>query len=36
MIKNVFNKFKGTYEYRRITESLKIEYGVIFNHGMVS
>ena len=32
MIKNVFNKSKGTYGYRRITEGLKIEYGVIYNH----
>ena len=36
MIKNVFNKSKGTYGYRRITEGLKIEYGVIFNHKKVA
>ena len=30
MIKNIFNKSKGTYGYRRITEGLKIEYDVIF------
>ena len=35
MIKNIFNKSKGTYGYRRITEGLKIEYGVIFNHKKV-
>ena len=36
MIKNVFNKSKGTYGYRRITEGLKIEYGVICNHKKVA
>lgn len=36
MIKNVFKKSKGTYGYRRITEGLKIEYGVIFNHKKVA
>ena len=36
MIKNVFKKAKGTYGYRRITEGLKIEYGVIFNHKKVA
>ena len=36
MIKNIFNKSKGTYGYRRITEGLKIEYGVIFNHKKVA
>ena len=35
MIKSVFDKSKGTYGYRRITEGLKIEYGVIFNHKKV-
>ena len=35
MIKNVFEKSKCTYGYRRITEGLKIEYGVIFNHKKV-
>ena len=32
MIKKIFDDSKGTYGYRRITEGLKIEYGVIFNH----
>ena len=36
MIKKVFNESKGTYGYRRITEGLKIEYGVIFNHKKVA
>ena len=36
MIKNIFNKSKGTYGYRRITEGLKIEYGVICNHKKVA
>ena len=36
MIKKVFDDSKGTYGYRRITEGLKIEYGVIFNHKKVS
>lgn len=36
MIKKVFNDSKGTYGYRRITEGLKIEYGVIFNHKKVA
>ena len=36
MIKNIFNKSKGTYGYRRITEGLKIEYGVIYNHKKVA
>ena len=35
MIKNIFDNSKGTYGYRRITEGLKIEYGVIFNHKKV-
>ncbi len=30
--KNIFNKSKGIYGYRKITEGLKIEYDVIFNH----
>lgn len=29
MIKKIFDNSKGTYGYRRITEGLKIEYGVI-------
>lgn len=36
MIKKVFNDSKGTYGYRRITEGLRIEYGVIFNHKKVA
>ena len=36
MIKKVFNKSKGTYGYRRITEGLKIVYGVIYNHKKVA
>ncbi|MBQ7240664.1 MAG: IS3 family transposase, partial [Bacilli bacterium] len=36
MIKKVFDDSKGTYGYRRITEGLKIEYGVIFNHKKVA
>ena len=36
MIKKVFDESKGTYGYRRITEGLMIEYGVIFNHKKVA
>ena len=36
MIKNIFNKSKGTYGYRRITEGLLVEYGVIYNHKKVT
>lgn len=35
IIKEIFNKLKGTYRYRRICEDLKIKYGVIFNHKKV-
>ena len=35
IIKEIFDDSKGTYGYRRITEGLKIEYGVIFNHKKV-
>ena len=31
MIKNVFDINKKTYGYRRITEELRNEYGVIIN-----
>ncbi|EHR0219499.1 IS3 family transposase [Clostridium perfringens] len=31
----MFDDSKGTYGYRRITEGLKIKYGVIFNHKKV-
>ena len=36
MIKKVFDNSKGTYGYRRITEGLKIEYGVMYNHKKVA
>jgi len=36
MIKKVFNDSKGTYGYRRITEGIKIEYGVIYNHKKIA
>lgn len=32
LIKDVFDKSKGIYGYRRICECLKIDYGVIINH----
>jgi transposase InsO family protein len=32
IIKEIFDDSKGTYGYRRITEGLKVKYGVIFNH----
>lgn len=32
IIKEIFDGSKGTYWYRRITEGLRIKYGVIFNH----
>lgn len=35
IIKEMFDDSKGTYGYRRITEGLKIKYGVIFNHKKV-
>lgn len=35
IIKEIFDDSKGTYGYRRITECLKIKYGVIFNHKKV-
>jgi len=35
IIKEIFDESKGTYGYRRITEGLKIKYGVIFNHKKV-
>jgi transposase InsO family protein len=35
IIKKIFEESKGTYGYRRITEGLKIKYGVIFNHKKV-
>ena len=36
MIKKVFDNPKGTYGYRRITEGLMIEYGVIYNHKKIA
>ena len=35
VIKEIFDESKGTYGYRRITEGIKIKYGVIFNHKKV-
>ena len=35
IIKEVFDESKGTYGYRRITEGVRIKYGVIFNHKKV-
>jgi hypothetical protein len=32
LIKEIFDKSKGTYGYRRIEEGLKQEYGLIMNH----
>ena len=36
IIKEIFDDSKGTYGYRRITEGIKIKYGVIFNHKKVA
>lgn len=36
IIKEIFKDSKGTYCYRRITEGLKIKYGVIFNYKKVA
>ena len=36
IIKEIFDDSNGTYGYRRITEGLKIKYGVIFNHKKVA
>ena len=35
IIKEIFDDSKGTYGYRRITEGIRINYGVIFNHKKV-
>jgi transposase InsO family protein len=35
IVKEIFDDSKGTYGYRRITEDIKIKYGVIFNHKKV-
>lgn len=35
IIKEIFDDSKGTYGYRRITEGIKIKYGIIFNHKKV-
>ena len=32
LIKDIFDESKGTYGYRRVSEGIKIKYGVIFNH----
>ena len=36
LIKDIFDESKGTYGYRRVSEGLKIKYGVIFNHKKVA
>ena len=36
LIKDVFDQSKSTYGYRRVSEGLKIKYGVIFNHKKVA
>ena len=36
IIKEIFEDSKSTYGYRRITEGLKIKYGVIINHKKVA
>ncbi len=35
IIKQIFEDSKGTYGYRRITEGIKVKYGVLFNHKKV-
>ena len=35
IIKEIFDDSKGTYWYSRITEGIRIKYGVIFNHKKV-
>lgn len=35
IIKKLFNKYKRVYGYRRITDELKDEYGLIMNHKKV-
>jgi transposase InsO family protein len=35
IIKEIFDESRCTYGYRRITEGLRIKYGVIFNHKKV-
>ena len=35
LIKEIFDKSKGTYGYRRVCEGLLIKYGVIYNHKKV-
>ncbi len=35
IIKEIFDDSKGAYGYRRITEGLRVKYGVIFNHKKV-
>jgi len=36
LIKGIFDESKGTYGYRRVSEGLKIKYGVIFNRKKVA
>ncbi len=36
LIKGIFGESKGTYGCRRVSEGLKIKYGVIFNHKKVA
>lgn len=36
IIREIFDESKGTYGYRRITEGIKIKYGVILNHKKVA
>ena len=35
IIKKVFNQYKKTYGYRRITDELRDEYGWVINHKKV-
>jgi len=35
LIKNLFTKYKSVYGYRRITDELRHEYGLIMNHKKV-
>ena len=35
LIKELFEKSKGTYGYRRIEEGLKVKYGTVMNHKKV-
>lgn len=35
IVKEIFDESKGPYGYRRITEGIRIKYGVLFNHKKV-